>query len=339
MLKIFAFILLGGLLFHQKPAYAETRKLYFAGGCFWGVEAWLKNLQGVTATTVGYANGENKAPSYEAVSTGLTGHTETVEIEYDWNLWDAYNLSVLFLDLIDPLAVNRQGPDIGTQYRSGIYYVDEADREGIQAAWDEKAAQLGKALAVEVKPLENFFDAEDYHQDYLEKNPYGYCHISPLMLEDAKTIVPRKTRFTKPEASDLRQQLTDEQWSVTQNTGTERAFTGEYDHHFERGIYVDVVTGEPLFSSRDKYDSGCGWPAFTRPIESFAVLEKMDASYGMIRQEVRSRAGDSHLGHVFEDGPKDKGGLRYCINSAALRFVPEEEMEAQGYGPWLVTLD
>lgn len=127
--------------------------------------------------------------------------------------------------------------------------------------------------------------------------------------------------------------LTPEQYRVTQQSGTERAFTGEYDKHFEPGIYVDIVSGEPLFASSAKFNSGCGWPAFSKPIDN--VTEHADNSYGMRRVEVRSKHGNSHLGHVFPDGPREMGGLRYCINSAALRFVPKAEMEAQGYGQYL----
>lgn len=331
--------LTGLIIFSCSGARAAEHKAYFAGGCFWGTEAWFKNLEGVKSTTVGYANGEPSAPSYEAVCTGLTGHAETVEVVFDDRRWDMYNLTALFLDLIDPLAENRQGADIGTQYRSGVYFSDPNDEAEIRAAWQEKSELLGRPLAVEVAPLRNFFPAEAYHQDYLEQNPHGYCHVSPLLLEDAKKIAPRKGRFTKPAYPDLKERLTAEQWAVTQENATEPPFTGRYDRHFERGIYVDAVTGEPLFASSDKFDSGCGWPAFSKPLAGSRLREKTDTSHGMIRTEVRSNAGDSHLGHVFDDGPKDKGGLRYCINSAALRFVPYDQMDAQGYGAWKKNVD
>lgn len=140
-----------------------------------------------------------------------------------------------------------------------------------------------------------------------------------------------KQKETKEE---LKQRLTDIQYQVTQENGTERAFTGEYDDFYEDGIFVDVVSGEPLFSSNDKYDAGCGWPSFTQPIQKRGVTEHRDQSHGMERVEVRSREGDSHLGHIFTDGPKAAGGLRYCINSAAMRFVSKDDLEAEGYGEY-----
>ena len=186
-------------------------------------------------------------------------------------------------------------------------------------------------LVVEVLPLQHYYEAEDYHQRYLEKNPGGYCHIDFSLLPQ---ISDKAAKYGKPSPAELKQKLTPMQYNVTQNNATEPPFANEYWNHYERGIYVDVVTGEPLFASTAKYDSGCGWPSFTRPLKPEAIMEKEDYSFGMRRTEVRSRAGDSHLGHVFPDGPPEAGGLRYCINSAALRFIPYEKMEAEGYGEY-----
>ena len=315
-------------------ANAEVKTIYLAGGCFWGLEAYLSNLPGVVDTEVGYANGLNKAPSYQEVCTGLTGHAETVRSRYDDQVIGLERLVSLFLSVIDPTSVNRQGGDVGTQYRTGVYYENEADRPQIQLAFDAAARQLGQPLAVELKPLENFFPAEDYHQDYLKKNPGGYCHIPRSLIEDAAKTVPETRAYVRPSDEELRKKLSPLSAHVMLENGTEAPFDNEYWKTDEPGIYVDAATGEPLFSSRDKFDSGCGWPAFSAPIEGSAVHERVDASHGMIRTEVRSRAGDLHLGHVFEDGPKDKGGLRYCINSAAVRFIPLSKMDEEGYGAW-----
>ncbi|MGB6779790.1 MAG: peptide-methionine (R)-S-oxide reductase MsrB, partial [Planococcus citreus] len=205
------------------------------------------------------------------------------------------------------------------------------------AAIDEAIAdeqkKYDKPIVTEVEPMTNYYLAENYHQDYLEKNPDGYCHVDFTSLEDQE--VPQlvdPADYQKPDEEEIREMLTDEQYRVTQEDGTETAFDNEYDGFYEPGIYVDIVTGEPLFSSKDKYDSGTGWPSFTKPIDPTVVTEHDDLSLFGMQTEIRSRAGDSHLGHVFEDGPEDAGGLRYCMNSAALRFVPLEEMETQGYG-------
>ena len=186
----------------------------------------------------------------------------------------------------------------------------------------------------EILPLNGFYKAEEYHQDYLRKNPNGYCHIDLTLADD---FVIRASDYPKPDEAVIKSNLTELEYEVTQESGTERSFSNEYWNFFESGLYVDVVTGEPLFSSNDKYESSCGWPSFTGPIVPYVVTYHEDNSYGMTRTEVRSRSGDSHLGHVFDDGPRDKGGLRYCINGASIRFIPKSEMESEGYG-YLVNL-
>ncbi len=221
---------------------------------------------------------------------------------------------------------------MGVQYRTGIYYEDDELLPEITAVYEEQEQKAGRKLAVQLEPLKNFYTAEEYHQKYLDKNPGGYCHIPSSMfkLEEKREHESEK---------ELRDRIGSLSYEVTQNAATERAFTGEYDNFFEKGIYVDIVSGEPLFSSSDKYNSGCGWPAFTKPINGDVVTESEDDSYGMNRTEVRSSEANSHLGHVFNDGPITAGGLRYCINSASLRFIPYDEMDAEGYGEYKKYVD
>lgn len=302
------------------------KSIYLAGGCFWGVQKYFDQFGGVVSTEVGYANGPDSAPSYQEVCRS-SGHAETVRVDYNENRITLTRLLEYYFMIIDPLSVNQQGNDIGVQYRTGIYYTSEDQLSEIQAVYDREQKKAGAPLAVEVGPLENFFTAEEYHQKYLEKNPGGYCHIPGAMFE----LGAAEQAETEME---LRERIGDLAFDVTQNAATERAFTGKYDDFFEDGIYVDIVSGEALFSSLDKYDSGCGWPAFTRPITEAAVAEKLDTSFGMVRTEVRSGSADSHLGHVFTDGPSEAGGLRYCINSAALRFIPYDELEVEGFGEY-----
>ena len=315
--------------------------IVLAGGCFWGLERYLSLVCGVSATEVGYANGHaGGAVSYAEVCTGATGHAEAVRVTYDPAVAPLRFLIRTFFGAIDPTAVNRQGPDVGTQYRSGIYYSDEGELGAIRVELGRLQHSVGRPVAVEVAPLANFTPAEEYHQRYLEKNPGGYCHIGAREFQRAESARPEPEDWEdegggaaaeSPEQS-LRERLTDIQFSVTQGSATEPPFSGEYWNSFEPGIYVDVVSGEPLFASSAKFESGCGWPSFTRPIERSSIVERFDSSHGMARTEVRSRRADSHLGHVFTDGPRAEGGLRYCINSASLRFIPRDEMVSAGYG-------
>ena len=240
--------------------------------------------------------------------------------------------------VIDPTVKNRQGNDIGSQYQTGIYYADEQSGETAQRIYDLEKSRRTE-FHVEFGPLVNFYPAEEYHQDYLQKNPNGYCHIPRAEIELFSKLKIDPGDYRKPAAEAIRDRLTAEQYRITQENGTERPFKNEFWNKFEKGIYVDIVTGEPLFSSTDKFESGCGWPAFSKPIEAPAVIERQDNSHGMRRTEVRSRAGDSHLGHVFEGDPDSPNGVRYCINSAALRFIPYEKMEAEGYGYLLSVFD
>ncbi len=307
------------------------KEIYLAGGCFWGLEKYLSLLPGVVDTEVGYANGKTENPSYEDVCRRGTGHAETVKVVYDPDKISLGHILFMFFDVIDPTSLNRQGNDIGTQYRTGIYYADKADFPVIEKAMENLKGKYSKPIAVEVKPLENYYSAEGYHQEYLDKNPDGYCHIGPMAFEKAEKAFVDPSLYEMPSEEELESRLSDMEYHVIRNNGTEPPYQNEFFDFFKEGIYVDIATGEPLFSSTDKY-SACGWPSFTKPIDPSAVWEKTDLSHGMIRIEVRSRVGNNHLGHVFTDGPKEKGGLRYCINSAALKFIPKEEMEGEGYG-------
>ncbi|MDE6056623.1 MAG: peptide-methionine (S)-S-oxide reductase MsrA [Muribaculaceae bacterium] len=306
------------------------KKIYLAGGCFWGTDHLFSLVDGVVKTAAGYANSKVEYPSYEEVCTGRTGAAETVEVVYDDTKVGLTDLLSIYFRSIDPTTLNRQGNDIGTQYRTGIYYTDPADLPAIEAFVAAVQRRHTEPLAVEVGPLVNFYPAELYHQEYLYKNPQGYCHVDPALFEEVRN---RKARNL--DKAELRERLTPLQWEVTQNGATERPFINEYDHEFRKGIYVDITDGTPLFVSSRKYNSGCGWPAFSRPIDPSLITEHTDTSFGHVRTEVRSASSGAHLGHVFPDGPQDDGGMRYCINSASLRFIPAEDMEAEGYGGYL----
>ena len=320
----------------QKGKPMNIKTIYLAGGCFWGLEAYFQRIKGVTDAVSGYANGKTANPSYEDVSHRHTGHAETVKVSYDADQLSLDDILRYYFRVVDPTSLNKQGNDRGEQYRTGVYTTDAAEQKIVAAAIAREQKKYTAPIVVENVPLKNFYLAEEYHQDYLIKNPNGYCHIDVSLADkplEGKEAVSGSLK-TKPSDAELRQKLTAEQYRITQQAGTERAFSHEYDNLFDKGIYVDVVDGTPLFASTDKFQSGCGWPSFTRPIVGDAVTEREDTSFNMIRTEVRSSHADSHLGHVFNDGPKDKGGLRYCINGASLRFVPLEQMDAQGYGAW-----
>ncbi|MDE6782250.1 MAG: peptide-methionine (S)-S-oxide reductase MsrA [Paramuribaculum sp.] len=312
-----------------------TKTIYLAGGCFWGTAHLFSLVPGVEHTTAGYANSSVDSPSYQEVCTGLTGAAETVRVDYDPDRVGLTQLIDLYFRSIDPTSVNRQGGDHGTQYRTGIYWTDEADEAVVDAMLAMLQRRYSQPIAIESGRLVNFFPAEDYHQDYLVKNPGGYCHVNPALFEEAR----RLEKAQSDDKAELRARLTPLQWEVTQCGATERPFVNEYDDEFRPGIYVDITDGTPLFVSTRKYNSGCGWPAFTRPITDDLITEHTDTSYGRIRTEVRSASSGSHLGHVFPDGPADEGGLRYCINSAALRFIPREQMAAEGYARLLPLLE
>lgn len=348
------------------PAKTETkseyREIYLAAGCFWGTEAFFKKIDGIEDVEVGYANGKTDNTDYMRIKS--TDHAETARIVYNPDVINLTTILAYYFEIIDPTSINKQGNDVGRQYRTGIYYTDEKDLPIIEAFLKAKEPEYKKPLAVEVEPLKNFVPAEDYHQDYLDKNPGGYCHIN-LNLADKKLAyeeitdtdgklvkkgdkaaeTPKKEEkgaepekkavFKKQTPEQLKKNLTSIQYQVTQKNGTERPFENPYWDNDKRGIYVDVTTGQPLFSSKDKFDSQCGWPSFAKPIEDENLSYLTDTSHGMLRVEVRSRLGDAHLGHIFDDGPLELGGQRYCINSAALKFIPYEDMEKEGYGDYM----
>ena len=319
--------------YDAEPA-AEAHVAYMAGGCFWGLERAMQNVDGVTDTTVGYAQSNTPSPTYRQVCSGATGAVETVRVAYDPERVSLRTLTLLFLDIIDPFSVDRQGNDVGAQYRSGLYPAGERAAEQCvvyEGALAQLAQRAGHEPAVEVEQLRNFTPAEPEHQDYLLINPGGYCHIPVDVINHMRERQHYIERIWS---------LTPEQYEVTQHAATEAPFRNEYDRVFEPGIYVDRVSGEPLFFSTDKFDSGCGWPAFSAPIDRASVREVEDYSLPMHpRLEVRATGSNSHLGHVFSDGPRERGGLRYCMNSASLRFVPRDRMASEGYGDLVEALD
>lgn len=286
--------------------FTKLHVIYLAGGCFWGVEAFISRLQGVNQTEVGYANGRDLAPTYEKVCAGKTGHVETVKATYNPQIIPLEGILEKFFQIIDPYTKNRQGPDIGTQYRTGVYWQEDFQGEIVLNFLKQKQKESQKRIVVEAYPISSFYPAEMYHQKYLEKNPEGYCHVDLNQIDDKEF-----------------DHLTKEEYEITQLAMTEPAFSGKYDNFFEEGVYVDVVNGEVLFSSEDKFDSGCGWPAFSKPISDDVITKNRDFSHGTTRIEVRSAKSNAHLGHLFHDGPG--GSPRYCINSAALKFIPKKE--------------
>ncbi|BDR53213.1 peptide-methionine (R)-S-oxide reductase [Bombiscardovia nodaiensis] len=312
----------------------QLESFYLAGGCFWGMERYFQGVSGVRSTRVGYAQSQVEHPSYEQVCSGRTDAVEAVEVVYDPQMVSLRTLVLLFLDAINPYSLDRQGNDQGRQYRSGLYWEPgyRPDQEPVfRRALKDLAKRDGKEPVVEVEELKNFYQAEESHQDYLRKHPSGYCHIP---AEKIAGVAARQRFIEQIWALDPLQ------YQVTQEAATERPFENAYDANFRPGIYVDRVSGQPLFSSADKFDAGCGWPSFSRPIDPKALSERKDFKlFGRPRVEVRTAVSDSHLGHVFTDGPKERGGLRYCMNSAALRFIPREDMAAQGYGDYLPLVD
>ena len=318
----------------------------FAGGCFWCMESAFEKLDGVVEVVSGYSGGSEVDPTYAQVSAGATSHYEVIQVKYDADRVSYQQLLDHFWRQIDPTDAGGSFVDRGKQYRSAIFYHDAEQKQQAEGSRTQLAnsGKFSQPIATEVLALSEFYPAEDYHQDYYKKNPlrykfYRYNSGRDQYIEKTWSDYPAAPQsseagFTKPSESELRQKLTKLQYEVTQQDATERPFANEYWDNKADGIYVDIVSGEALFSSTDKYDSGTGWPSFTQPIASGVLTEHEDRKLFMRRVEVRSKLADSHLGHVFNDGPRPTG-LRYCINSASLRFVPKAELAQQGYEQFL----
>ena len=356
MVRIIRKLFLAGVMVAMASSVVDAasfEKATFAGGCFWCMEPPFEKLDGVKEVVSGYTGGHKENPTYEEVSSGKTGHVEAVQVSFDPSRISYGRLLDVLWRQIDPTDPGGQFVDRGAQYRSVIFSHTPEQKALAQKSRDElqKSGRFKKPIVTEILPAGKFYPAEEYHQDYYKKNPIRYKFYrynsgrdqflkkvwgdEKISQEPVSQSTGGKWRtFVKPSKEELKKRLSSMQYKVTQDNGTEPAFDNEYWNNKREGIYVDIVSGEPLFSSLDKYDSGTGWPSFTKPLEPGNIAEKDDWSFFTRRTEVRSTHSNSHLGHVFTDGPKPTG-LRYCMNSAALRFIPREDLEKEGYGEYL----
>lgn len=318
----------------EKPKAAELETATFAAGCYWGVEEFFRKIPGVMETKVGFMGGTVPNPKYDDTHDGHTGHAESMQMKFDPKVVSYEFLLDQFFKMHDPTTKNRQGNDEGNQYRSAIFTHNEKQRAAAKAFIEKvnRSKAWKNPVVTEVSDAKQFWPAQEDHQKYLVKNPGGYDNhfLRKISFDSPKGAQWDAKTFKKPSPEELKKKLTAIQFSVTQKADTEPPFKNEFFNNKKEGIYVDVVSGEPLFSSKDKFDSGTGWPSFTRPLSKESLVEKSDRELGIERTEVRSHLANSHLGHVFDDGPPPTG-LRYCMNSASLRFIPKENLEKEGY--------